>query len=362
MFYLRKFPHPNIVSVYGAYEEKGILYMVMEHVSYSLRSKSVVKRVDLLRVLADVARALCRLHSAGHVHRDVKARNVLVTKGYTSGKLCDFGLARALPGDARNSDRDDIRGDLTPRIGPPKYRAPEVRDGEWYDQSSDMYGFGVMCTQLVGQIREIGKEQRERERDEEDEERNDGNKKEMRKSKEKKKEKDLERKGGSTDSKDKGHFIQASKTSSDDLQFIEQIGVQCSSDTPSKRPAAATCLGKILSRLGKRLSLCSTETAAARQTVWVSKPMDTGTGGKKKDKHSLGTSDDDDGMDDDSDDENNHDGGKRDALDDEEVEQRRSTGEKRDRNAKLEDSESVGDKKTVDTAKCVKRRRTGEGV
>ena len=174
MFYLRKFPHPNIVSVYGAYEEKGILYMVMEHVSYSLRSKSVVKRVDLLRVLADVARALCRLHSAGHVHRDVKARNVLVTKGYTSGKLCDFGLARALPGDARNSDRDDIRGDLTPRIGPPKYRAPEVRDGEWYDQSSDMYGFGVMCTQLVGQIREIGKEQRERERDDEDEERNDG--------------------------------------------------------------------------------------------------------------------------------------------------------------------------------------------
>ena len=28
--------------------------------------------------LADVARALVRLHSTGHIHRDVKARNVLV--------------------------------------------------------------------------------------------------------------------------------------------------------------------------------------------------------------------------------------------------------------------------------------------
>ena len=28
--------------------------------------------------LADVARALVRLHSVGHIHRDVKARNVLV--------------------------------------------------------------------------------------------------------------------------------------------------------------------------------------------------------------------------------------------------------------------------------------------
>jgi serine/threonine-protein kinase 24/25/MST4 len=34
--------------------------------------------VDLVEVLADVARALVRLHGAGHIHRDVKARNVLV--------------------------------------------------------------------------------------------------------------------------------------------------------------------------------------------------------------------------------------------------------------------------------------------
>jgi len=40
---------------------------------HSLRSKAVVNKVDIVRVLADVARALVRLHAAGHIHRDVKA-------------------------------------------------------------------------------------------------------------------------------------------------------------------------------------------------------------------------------------------------------------------------------------------------
>ena len=85
----RRFPHPNIVQVYGAYQEDGKLFMVMEYMSNSLRNKRVVNRVDIVRVLADVARALVRLHAAGHVHRDVKARNVLISKA--GGGSCSSG-------------------------------------------------------------------------------------------------------------------------------------------------------------------------------------------------------------------------------------------------------------------------------
>ena len=124
MFYLRRFPHPNVVQVFGAFEEKGVLYMVMEYVAHSLRSKSVVRKVDLVRVLADVARALARLHAAGHVHRDVKARNVLVQRGpgYCA-KLCDFGLARALPSAAMCSARVYLERTSGPTARRPRRRA-----------------------------------------------------------------------------------------------------------------------------------------------------------------------------------------------------------------------------------------------
>ena len=95
MFYLRRFPHPNVVQVFGAFEEKGVLYMVMEYLAHSLRSKSVVRKVDLVRVLADVARALTRLHAAGHVHRDVKARNVLVARSPGTAPSCATSAWRA---------------------------------------------------------------------------------------------------------------------------------------------------------------------------------------------------------------------------------------------------------------------------
>ena len=40
---------------------------------------------------------------------------------------------------------------MTPDIGPPKYRAPEVRRTPSYDVQSDIYGYGVMCKQLLTQ-------------------------------------------------------------------------------------------------------------------------------------------------------------------------------------------------------------------
>ena len=266
MFYLRRFPHPNVVQVFGAFEEKGVLYMVMEYLAHSLRSKSVVRKVDLVRVLADVARALARLHAAGHVHRDVKARNVLVQRGPGyAAKLCDFGLARALPSAAR----PEVRGDLTPRIGPPKYRAPEVRDGEPYDQSSDVYGFGVMCQQLVGQCRDAkeGARASERAPDRGGAPPLDGDVPDRPGSDWKRTKKDKD---------DRGRAC-----SEEDLEFIQQLGALCTSETPSRRPTAAACLSRCLQRLGRRVSLCSAETARARVATWTDAPMDVGTGGKK---------------------------------------------------------------------------------
>lgn len=222
MYYLRRFPHPNIVAVFGAYEEDGKLFMVMEYVSNSLRSRSVVNRVDVVRVLSDVARALVRLHAAGHVHRDVKARNVLITRGYETAKLCDFGLARTMPGDGA---RDDVNPELTPRIGPPKYRAPEVVKRRDYGISSDMYGFGIMCQQLVKEL----KKKRRRAMGEEE------------------------------------------------VDFILNLASECLRKDPAARPTAGECLKRLLEYRGRSLQLCSRETANKRRSYWIDAPMDVGT-------------------------------------------------------------------------------------
>jgi serine/threonine protein kinase len=148
---------------------------------HTLRDRRVVNKVDLVSVLADVARALVRCHSTGHIHRDVKARNVLVTADYSQAKLADFGLARPLVRDAqsaqfrrraqapaaapaagpglatdddnREEDSDPRRGGMTPRVGPRKYRAPEVEEGLCYGCPCDMYSFGVMIRELLAVLK-----------------------------------------------------------------------------------------------------------------------------------------------------------------------------------------------------------------
>jgi serine/threonine protein kinase len=87
MFYLQRLQHPNVVQVFGAFVEEGVLHMVMEFVPNSLRNKRVVNQVNIVRVLLDVARALVRMHAQGHIHRDVKARNVLISQVRSSSLL-----------------------------------------------------------------------------------------------------------------------------------------------------------------------------------------------------------------------------------------------------------------------------------
>lgn len=72
------FVYLNIMCVYGVFIERGDCYMVMEFVSYSLRSKRVVNETNRVKVLVDVVRVLMCVYVVGYVYRDVKVRNVLI--------------------------------------------------------------------------------------------------------------------------------------------------------------------------------------------------------------------------------------------------------------------------------------------
>lgn len=105
IFYLSRMTHPNVVPIYGAFIEEGMLHMVMEFVPNSLRNKRVVNQVNVVRVLQDVARALVRMHAQGHIHRDVKARNVLISAVRLSlfSKAAAFSFSAAVKASSSSS-------------------------------------------------------------------------------------------------------------------------------------------------------------------------------------------------------------------------------------------------------------------
>ncbi|HYC79245.1 MAG TPA: serine/threonine-protein kinase, partial [Planctomycetota bacterium] len=94
------------------------------------------RTVAILRMLAQVARALDAAHGKGVVHRDVKPGNI-VLDGAGDPVVLDFGLARGRDGD---SEALTIPGDV---LGTPAYLAPERLAGRDGDLRVDVYALGV---------------------------------------------------------------------------------------------------------------------------------------------------------------------------------------------------------------------------
>lgn len=135
-------PHPNLVQAYGAFVEAGRLNLVMEFARHSLRQDRVARSADPVLVLAGVARALVRLHSLSIVHRDLKARNVLVAAD-NRALLIDFGLACHVYHDSAEW--------VGRTVGTKKYRPPEMRESRAAQPSMDVYCFGQMAEKLLRQ-------------------------------------------------------------------------------------------------------------------------------------------------------------------------------------------------------------------
>ena len=150
--------HGNIVQVLDFGVQDGRPYVVMEHVDgcslhelcADLRRRG--ERMELpeaLFVVEEVAAALRYAHGLTDdqgvplrlVHRDVKPRNVLVSREGVV-KLADFGIAK-LAGD---------HGDTLPGVikGTPAWLAPEQALGRVVDARTDVFALGRLLRELAG--------------------------------------------------------------------------------------------------------------------------------------------------------------------------------------------------------------------
>lgn len=151
--------HDNSIYIVSEWAARGDLRRYL----YSGES-AMENKIDWPQKLLfglDVINGLSYVHSRGIVHRDVKSENCLLTTSLTV-KLCDFGLARLLNESeaAKPSDDSKLEPKKPPKLGnlskglrmstagSDEWMAPEVTLGQNYDQSADLFSFGITMTEI----------------------------------------------------------------------------------------------------------------------------------------------------------------------------------------------------------------------
>src|SRR5204863_6304496 len=99
--------HTHIRAIYGLEDVDCIPALVLELVEGPTLADRLAKGPlplrDALAIAAEIAEALEVAHEKGIVHRDLKSANVVLTvDGHV--KVLDFGLAKAVNGDASGPD------------------------------------------------------------------------------------------------------------------------------------------------------------------------------------------------------------------------------------------------------------------
>jgi serine/threonine protein kinase len=142
--------HPRVVTVFGAGERDGLLYVSMRYVpgrdlGRLVETDGPLSPDDAAPLIAEVADGLDAVHAAGLVHRDVKPHNVIVGED-GHAYLADFGLAKAMAATTGLTATGQV-------IGTVDYMAPEQIEAERVDARTDVYALGgVLLWALTGKV------------------------------------------------------------------------------------------------------------------------------------------------------------------------------------------------------------------
>ena len=150
--------HPNIAVIHGIDESAGRKFLIMELVGGETLAERIqrgpVAFDEAIRIAKQIVEGLESAHQKGIVHRDLKPANIKIT---TQGqvKLLDFGLAKALAGDAKEFDpsnsptinRAETNAGMI--LGTAAYMSPEQAQSKPVDARSDIFSFGAVLYELL---------------------------------------------------------------------------------------------------------------------------------------------------------------------------------------------------------------------
>src|SRR6478752_5853105 len=145
--------HPNVIPIYHAGEEEGLLFVTMRYVAGDdlariVAAETRLEPVRAAMLIGQVAAALDAAHARGLVHRDVKPANILIERSgeLEHALLTDFGLTKSLQSDAKVTKTGTV-------IGTFDYTAPEQLESGSVDARTDVYALGCVLFQtLTGRV------------------------------------------------------------------------------------------------------------------------------------------------------------------------------------------------------------------
>jgi len=142
--------HANICTIHEVGEAADRLFIAMQYVEGETLRRVIDGRAlsldSLLSIGLQVADALAAAHSQGIVHRDIKPANIIITSR-GQAKVLDFGFAKLLePAEGDAETHLTMTGAV---MGTPAYMSPEQARGEWVDQRSDVFSFGVVLYEMA---------------------------------------------------------------------------------------------------------------------------------------------------------------------------------------------------------------------
>lgn len=137
--------HPNIVTVYGFIEYRGLLGIVMEYVEGESLEKVIFRNTrlhvyDVVYIVRQVLVGIGYAHSKGFVHRDIKPSNIILNSEGTV-KIMDFGISKSRV--EKGSTKTGAK------VGTVYYMSPEQIRGEDVDHLTDIYSIGCTIFEMI---------------------------------------------------------------------------------------------------------------------------------------------------------------------------------------------------------------------
>jgi Tol biopolymer transport system component len=150
--------HPNIATIYGLEEQDGKFALAMELAEGEGLDERIgrgpVRLDEALAIALQIVEALEAAHDKGIIHRDLKPANIKVS-GEGVVKVLDFGLAKALEGEASDADlaKSPTISMAATRagiiLGTAAYMSPEQAKGKRVDRRADVWSFGAVLYEML---------------------------------------------------------------------------------------------------------------------------------------------------------------------------------------------------------------------